>query len=74
MDDLAIACQVKASLVDQFPDVGITSEYGNVIIYTKIQERVGHKLKDKVRILEKQIEGINNLEVHPGLPYPPNTI
>ncbi len=74
MDDLAIACQVKAALVEQFPDVAVTSEYGNVITYTKIQERLGHKLKDKVKALEKEIEGINNLEVHAGLPYPPNAV
>ena len=74
MDDLAIACQVKAALVDEFFDVAVTSEYGNVIIYSKTQERLGQKLKKKVKTLEKELEGINNLEVHAGLPYPPNAV
>ena len=74
MDDLAIACQVKASLVDHFFDVAVTSEYGNVIIYTKTRERQGQRLKKKVEILKEEIEGINNLEVHAGLPYPPDAV
>ena len=74
MGDLAIACLVKAALVEQFPDVAVTSEYGNVIIYTKAQERLGHKLQDRVKALEEEIEGINNLEAHAGLPYPPNAV
>lgn len=74
MDDLALACQIKAALVDHFSDVAVTSEYGNVIIYTKTQERLGHKLKDKVKTLEEEIEGINNLEIHAGLSYPANAV
>ena len=74
MDDLAIACQVKAALVDEFYDVAVTSEYGNVIIYTKTDERLGHKFKQKVKSIENKIEGINNLEVHKGVPYPPEAI
>ena len=74
MEDLAIACQVKAAVVEQLPDVAVTSEYGNVIIFTKAQERLGHKLKDRVNVLGKEIEGINNLEIHAGLPYPPNAV
>jgi len=74
MDDLALACQVKAALIDQIHDIAVTSEYGNVIIYTKTQERLGQSLKKKVKTLEKEIEGINNLEVHAGLPYPDNAV
>ncbi len=74
LEDLAIACQVKAALVEQFPDVAVTSQYGNVIIYTKTQERLSHKLRDKSKVLEKEIKGINNLEIHAGLPYPPDAV
>ena len=74
LEDLAIACQVKAALVDEFFDVAVTSEYGNVIIYSKTLERLGQKLKKRVKPLEKEIQGINNLEVHGGLPYPPNAV
>ncbi|RLC30993.1 MAG: cytidylate kinase-like family protein [Deltaproteobacteria bacterium] len=74
MEDLDIACRVKASLVDQFFDVAVTSEYGNVIVYTKLPERHIQKLKKKAKDLKGEIEGINNLEVHAGLPYPPDSV
>lgn len=74
MEDLALACRIKAALVDQFFDVAVTSEYGNVIIYTKSQEGSARKLKKKAVALEKEIEGINNLEVHGGVPYPPHAV
>ena len=74
MDDLALACQIKAALADQFSDAAVASEYGNVIIYMKTQERLGHKLRNKVKTIEEEIEGINNLEIHTGLPYPANAV
>jgi hypothetical protein len=74
MDDLALACQVKAALVDHYFDVAINSEYGNVVIYTKAGDRLAHKLQDRVKSLVQEIEGINNLEVHTGGSYPPNAV
>ncbi len=74
MDDFAIACQVKAALVDPFSEVGVTSQYGNVLIYIKSGDRVAQKLKNRVKGLDKEIKGINNLEVHAGLPVPPDAI
>ena len=74
MKDLAIACRVKGELVDPFFDVGVTSEYGNVLIYTKTSERQTGKLRRMAREIEKEIKEINNLEVHAGVPFPPNAI
>ena len=74
MEDLALACQVKAALVDSFFDIGVTSEYGNVLIYTKDSDGQSSKLK-KMRIkIESEIKGINNLEVHAGIAIPQNAI
>jgi len=74
MDDLALATQVKAALVDLHPDVAVTSEYGNVLIYTGTNDRLAHKLEEKVRILRREIEGINNIEVHSGVKVPPSAV
>ena len=74
MQDLALACHIKAALVDQFSDVAVTSEYGNVIIYTKKPERSGNKLKKKIMALGEEIKGINNLEVHGGDSCPPQAV
>lgn len=74
MEDLALACQVKAALVDPFFDVGVTSDYGNVVIYTKSGDRQVNKLKKRAKELGKEIEGINNLEVHAGVPIPEDAL
>ena len=74
MQDLALACQIKAALVEQFSDVAVTSKYGNVIIHTKARDGLSHKLKKKVEILEKEIKGINNLEIHAGSTYTPSAV
>ena len=74
MDDFAIACQIKAALVDQFSEVGVTSHYGNALIFAKSGDRVGQKLKKRVKELDNEIKGINNLEIHFGLPLPPDVV
>jgi len=74
LEDLAIACQIKSALVMQFPDVGVKCDYGNVIIYIKGDERSVKNIKKKVIPLKEEMEGINNLEIHAGTHYPPDTV
>ena len=71
MDDLALASQIKAALVHGYPDIFVTAEYGNILIYTKTDDRLSHKLREKAKNLCRDIEGINNLEVHTGAVVPP---
>ncbi|MBW1722449.1 MAG: cytidylate kinase-like family protein [Deltaproteobacteria bacterium] len=74
MDDLALSCLIKAELVEHFPDVAVTSEYGNVLVYAKGGDRQLQKLRKKTRELRQHIEGINNLEVHAETTPPPNAV
>jgi cytidylate kinase len=74
MDDLALASQVKAHLVDLHADVRVACEYGNCLIYAKKDDRLARKLLDKVKILARELKMINNVEVHPGVPIPPNAV
>lgn len=74
MDDLALASQVKASLVDICNDIAVLSEYGNVLIYTKADDRFLRRLAEKTRTLHGEIRGINHIELHPGVPAPPNAV
>ena len=55
-------------------DIGVTSEYGNVVICTKIGDRQVGKLKNKARALERELEGINHLEIHAGVHFPENAV
>jgi hypothetical protein len=71
MDDLALASQIKAALIHDDPGISVTAEYGNILIYTKADDRLAHKLEEKAKSLCRDIEGINNLEVHTGAVVPP---
>jgi cytidylate kinase len=74
MDDLALASQVKAHLVDIHADVRVVCEYGNCLIYAKNDDRLARRLLEKVRLLARELKVINNIEVHPGVPVPPNAV
>ncbi len=75
MEDLALACQLKAALVDEECfDVAVTCDYGNVVVYTKQSGRHSHRLDEKLRRLRQNIPGINHLEVRTGQPVPPSAV
>jgi len=71
MDDLALASQVKATLVHDYPRIAVTAEYGNVLICARAGDRLSNKLEEKAKSLCRDMEGINNLEVHIGAVVPP---
>lgn len=70
MDDLALASQVKAALVGDYPGISVKSDYGNILIYTKADARLLRKLEAKAKSLCRDIEGINSLEVQFGAEVP----
>ena len=74
MDDLALACQVKAALIDQFPDIAVGCNYGNVVVYSKSGERPASKLEKKAKSLSRKIEKIHHLEVHARMSTPPDAV
>ena len=67
MDDLALASQVKAELLEWHQDIEVTCEYGNVLIETHSEDHQMHKLENKARALAKEILGIHHIEVHSKL-------
>jgi cytidylate kinase len=74
MEDLALACRVKASLAEDFPEIAVSSNYGNVVIYTKSGGRSPARLEKKVKTLNREMEDINNLEIHPGVTAPKDAV
>jgi len=64
--DLALSCKVKSALLDLDHNVTVTSEYGNVVVFTKGEERKARKLEKKIMSLASEIEGIHNMEVRSG--------
>jgi cytidylate kinase len=64
--DLALSCKVKSALLDLDHNVTVTSAYGNVVVFTKGDERKARKLEKKIVSLANEIEGIHNMEVRSG--------
>lgn len=71
--DLALACRVKAEIVDDFPTLGVTCHYGNVIVYTKDKTH-GARLQKQLDDVRKTIDGIYNLEIHSATEFPPDAV
>lgn len=72
--DMAVACRVKAALVDDFPHIGVTCEYGNVLIHTKGKDQVNTKLIKKLNTIRESINGMHHLETHAGTELPPDAV
>jgi hypothetical protein len=68
MDDLALASRIKAFFVEEHFDVAVLSEFGNVLIYVKGDDRLLHRIDEIVKTLPEKIEGINNIEIHQNVP------
>lgn len=66
LQDLAIACQIKSALLDLDHNVVVTSEFGNVLVSTRTDDRKARKLDEKVQGMAGRIEGINHIEVRVG--------
>lgn len=72
--DMSVACRVKASLVEEFPNISVTCEYGNVLIYIKGKEQVTGKLSKKLDHIRESINDIHHLETHAGIEPPPDAV
>ncbi|ADK83693.1 response regulator receiver protein [Desulfarculus baarsii DSM 2075] len=71
MDDLALACQIKAELVrDDVFDVAVASEFGNVVVYAA----KGARLEDKLTAIAGRLAGINHIEARAGQAPPPEAV
>lgn len=71
--DLAIACRVRAEVVDDFPTLGVTCRYGNVIVYTKDKNHTG-KLSNLLKVVRENNRDINNLEIHTAAKFPADAV
>ena len=68
--DLSLACNVKATLVAEFPEVGVTCEYGNLLVYSTEKTAHNGKFKKILTALQQDTPGIFNLEVRAGVTAP----
>ena len=62
---------IRSYYVHDYPRIAVTAEYGNVLICARAGDRLSNKLEEKAKSLCRDMEGINNLEVHIGAVVPP---
>ena len=75
VSDMAVACRVKAALADEFPNVSVTCEYGNVLVYTGAGSDHGSgKLAKKIDHVRETVEGIFHIEIHSGVAVPEEAV
>lgn len=74
MKDLALACRIKAELVEEFPSVGVTCQYGNVIVYSKEKGQGSAKLHKRLDVIRENSSGIYNLEIHSANSMPMDAV
>lgn len=74
MDDLALACEVKAGLVEQGFDVFVRSTFGNVVVYTKAGDRRAQRIDEAAAALKQGIPGLYHIEVHFGMAVPDDVV
>jgi cytidylate kinase len=74
IEDLALACEIKAELVGKYTGIKVTSTSGNIILYTDAGDHSVRKLRSSANKLIAKIKGINNIEIHEGVPSPPGAV
>jgi hypothetical protein len=75
MDDLALACRIKAALVKaECFGVGVISEYGNVIVFTGKGDRNHHHLDRQLDAIRRGMPDIHHLEVHSDMSLPESAV
>ena len=67
MDDLALASRIKAFLIEKNFDVSVLSEFGNILIYTKGDDRLTGKIDEAMKNLPGDVDGINHFEIHQNI-------
>jgi cytidylate kinase len=63
MDDLALAAEVKAALIDKKPDAEISAHDGVVSIETKAHESQEHALKRDIEAIIGKIPGVKEIRI-----------
>jgi cytidylate kinase len=64
MDDLVLAAEVKAALVDTVPDIETSCQNGIVHVSTKAAESKETTLTKKMQDIAKSVDGVKEIKVH----------
>ncbi|TKB23678.1 cytidylate kinase-like family protein [Desulfopila sp. IMCC35006] len=65
LNDLLLAAQVKARLVDDCPRISIRAENQVVTIEAQFNQNVEPELAEKIKVMALQTPGVKEVQVHP---------
>ncbi len=74
IDDLAVAADLKALMIEKHPDVFVECTYGNVLVYCNAGDRRADRIHGDVRQHVSGMTGVNSFEVHAGVPAPDGAV
>ena len=74
IEDYGMACRLKAGLAHSFDNVGVKSEYGNILVYARGNEHHVQRVRKKARKIAGKMAGVNELEVHAAHKLPPDSV
>ena len=74
IEDLALAAEVKAFLVDKNPGIKVNSKHGDVVLYAKGGSSYSRKIRASSTKLRSAIEGINSIKVVSNVSPPDNAV
>lgn len=74
LKDLALACRIKAELVEEFSSVAVACAYGHVIVYIKEKGPGSAKLHKRLEALRASIGGIHSVEIHAAGVFPHDAV
>ena len=64
LDDLALAANVKASIVDKYANSSVTAHEGIVIIGLRVSGSLGPRVVEEVKHLAEGVSGVKGVKVH----------
>ncbi len=68
LGDLALSCKLKSEILDLDHNVTVTSDYGNVLVLIKSDDRKARRIEEKLRSAADRFPELHNLEVRVGEP------
>ncbi len=74
IEDFAMAAEMKAGLSDSFDNIGVKSEYGNILVYAKGNDYHIQRVRKKAKEIAGKMDGVNDLEVHATQKLPPRSV
>jgi hypothetical protein len=70
MDNLYLACEVKAQIIHIKPDMNVYANYGNIVVDVKVHHSKEQDLVMKIKEIAENMPGVKEVRVQTEWPAP----